>query len=51
MWSLRMRASLLEKNREIHISGAEGIYKFEELERVLKKISQKSFRTSKWYSR
>lgn len=42
MWSLRMRASLLEKNREIHISGAEGIYKFEELERVLKKYLKRA---------
>lgn len=35
MWSVRMRASKTENDRERHISGAEGIYDFSEIRRAL----------------
>ncbi|WP_353684495.1 6-carboxyhexanoate--CoA ligase [Thermodesulfovibrio sp. 3907-1M] len=37
-----MRASRVEHDKEIHISGAEGIYKFDELERFLKKFFKRA---------
>lgn len=42
MWSLRMRACKVEFDREIHISGAEGIYKFDEMEKFLKKFFKRA---------
>lgn len=42
MWSLRMRASKIEDNEEIHISGAEGIYNFDEIEKFLKKFFKRA---------
>lgn len=47
MWSLRMRASKIENNREKHISGAEGIYRITEVERMLKKFLQRAIQHPK----
>uniref|UniRef100_A0A7C4AJJ8 6-carboxyhexanoate--CoA ligase n=1 Tax=Thermodesulfovibrio aggregans TaxID=86166 RepID=A0A7C4AJJ8_9BACT len=42
MWSLRMRASKIENNKEKHISGAEGIYSLTEAEKVLKNFLKRA---------
>lgn len=46
MWSLRMRAAKIENDAEEHISGAEGIYNFSEVERLLKKFFQRAIKHS-----
>lgn len=43
MWSVRMRASKNEKNLEKHISGAEGIYDYLQIDKVLKQLFKRAF--------
>lgn len=43
MWSLRMRASKKENSKEKHISGAEGIYEFFQIEKTLKEFIKRAF--------
>ncbi|GLI53800.1 6-carboxyhexanoate--CoA ligase [Thermodesulfovibrio yellowstonii] len=47
MWSVRMRASKKENNIEKHISGAEGIYDYSQINRVLKQLFKRAFEHSK----
>lgn len=47
MWSVRMRASKKENSREKHISGAEGIYDYFQIERALKEYLKRAFEHSK----
>lgn len=42
MWSVRMRASKFEYSREIHVSGAEGIFEFREIEGALKRFFKRA---------
>lgn len=42
MWSVRMRASKFEDSREIHVSGAEGIFEFGEIEGALKRFFKRA---------
>lgn len=46
MWSLRMRAAKIDNDTEIHISGAEGIYEFKEIERFIKKFFKRAIEHS-----
>lgn len=43
MWSVRMRASKVENNTEKHISGAEGIYKYSQIQKVIKQLFRRAF--------
>lgn len=47
MWSVRMRASKIEEDREIHISGAEGIFEFNQIEKAMRKFLKRAFEHSK----
>lgn len=47
MWSVRMRASEKRANEERHISGAEGIFEYESIERTVKKFLSRAFKHSK----
>ncbi|MCX8034188.1 MAG: 6-carboxyhexanoate--CoA ligase [Thermodesulfovibrio sp.] len=43
MWSVRMRASKKENNIETHISGAEGIYDYSQIDRIIKQLFKRAF--------
>lgn len=47
MWSIRMRASKTKNNVEEHISGAEGIYSLNEVEKILKQFLKRALEHSK----
>ncbi len=47
MWSVRMRASKKENSKEKHISGAEGIYDYFQIEKALKEYLKRAFEHSK----
>lgn len=47
MWSVRMRASKKEDNKEKHISGAEGIYDYFQIQKALKEYLKRAFEHSK----
>lgn len=47
MWSVRMRASQKRANEERHISGAEGIFEYEGIERAVKKLLRRAFEHSR----
>ncbi len=47
MWSVRMRASKKQNSKEKHISGAEGIYDYFQIEKVLKEYLKRAFEHSK----
>lgn len=43
MWSVRMRASKKENNMETHISGAEGIYDYSQINKIIKQLFKRAF--------
>lgn len=43
MWSVRMRASRFENGKEIHVSGAEGIFEQNQIGRVLRRLLIRAF--------
>ncbi|GAB6183531.1 6-carboxyhexanoate--CoA ligase [Thermodesulfovibrio hydrogeniphilus] len=47
MWSVRMRASKNEHEKEKHISGAEGIYDFSELNKAINQYLKRAFEHSR----